>query len=90
MDGCLKCKSSWLGKPIPEEHREEYYGGKTHFKREIGIDGGYMGIYDGIVALMCPDCKEYFPCSNSSWALEMFDKFMNPEKRDEDFDPFKF
>lgn len=70
---CPKCKVSLLGEPIPDDIKENYGG--THYKREIGIDGGYMGIYDGIVAYQCPDCKECFPRGLSSWALEMFEKY---------------
>lgn len=49
--------------------------GTTNWRREIGIDGGYLGVYDGIVALRCPDCGEEFPRDNSKWALEMFEKY---------------
>jgi hypothetical protein len=74
MDNCPNCKSSWIGEPIPEVLRQ-HYGDETHWRREINIDGGYMGIYDGIVAVICPDCKEEFPRNDSSWALEMFKKY---------------
>ena len=73
MNNCPKCKVSWIGEPIPDDIKEHYSG--THWRREIGIDGGYMGIYDGIVALKCPDCKEEFPRGNSKWALELFEKY---------------
>lgn len=33
----------------------------------IGIDGGYMGIYDGIVAFRCPDCGHECPRNKSEW-----------------------
>lgn len=72
---CPKCKSSWIGEEIPEEHREEYYGGSTHFKREIGIDGGQIGIYDGTVAVRCPDCGEDMPVSEHPVHLEMFEAY---------------
>lgn len=74
MDNCPKCNSSWIGEPIPK-HMVKHYAG-THWKREIGIDGGYMGIYDGIVAYLCPDCKEYVPRNESGWAKEMLNKYM--------------
>jgi predicted RNA-binding Zn-ribbon protein involved in translation (DUF1610 family) len=70
---CPKCGVSWLGDPIPKEHEHSYSG--THYLRYIGIDGGYMGIYDGIVAIRCPDCGEDFPRANTGWALEMFSKY---------------
>lgn len=59
VDNCPNCGVSWIGDPIPEDIVDKYAG--THWRREIGIDGGYMGIYDGLVAVQCPDCKEYFP-----------------------------
>ncbi len=73
MDNCPKCTSSWIGEPIPLDIVEHYVG--THWKREIGIDGGYMGIYDGVVAIQCPDCKEFVPRNDSPWALDLFNKF---------------
>lgn len=73
MDNCPKCKSNWVGEKIPEDIAKDYAG--THWKREVGIDGGRMGIYDGVVAVMCPDCKEEFPRNNSEWAQEMFQKY---------------
>lgn len=80
LDNCPKCKSNWIGEPIPADIVKHYSG--THWKREIGIDGGYMGIYDGIVAYQCPDCKEYIPRNNSGWAMEMFNKFMKQMGQD--------
>lgn len=74
MDKCPKCQASWIGGPIPEELRQ-YYSEPYHWKREIGIDGGRMGIYDGIVAIRCPDCTENFPVSNHKVHLEMFEKY---------------
>jgi hypothetical protein len=44
------------GAEIPEEHRHYYEPETTHFSRMIGIDGGRLGIYDGVVAWVCPDC----------------------------------
>lgn len=75
MDKCPKCNSSWQGEPIPEEDRKYYREGTTHYSRMIGIDGGLMGIYDGLVAIRCPDCGEDFPRNNSTWALEMYNKY---------------
>jgi phage FluMu protein Com len=78
MDKCPKCKSNWIGEEIPYSMRL-FYGG-THWRREIGIDGGMLGIYDGIIAYKCPDCKEEFPRSNAPWALEMFEKYKEMTK----------
>lgn len=73
MDNCPKCNSSWLGEPIPVEYQG--VGGRTHYGREIGIDGGYIGVYDGVVAIKCPDCGAEFPRSNHPIALELFEKY---------------
>ncbi len=70
---CPNCKNDLTGDLIPEDIRHNY--SETHWHREIGIDGGYMGIYDGIVALLCPDCLHEFPRNESKWALEMFEKY---------------
>lgn len=72
-DNCPNCNISFIGEKIPE-NIAEYYA-RTHWRKEIGIDGGYIGIYDGIVAYMCPECKWEFPVSNSKWAIEMFEKY---------------
>lgn len=73
MDNCPKCNSSWVGEEIPKDQQEWYHG--THWRRDIGIDGGFLGIYDGIVCIKCPDCGEEFPRNGSHWALEMFNKY---------------
>jgi hypothetical protein len=70
---CPNCKTSWIGEEIPKG-TQKYYA-STHWLRYIGIDGGYMGVYDGTVAIKCPDCNEEFPPGNSEWELEMFDKY---------------
>jgi len=75
MENCPKCKVSWIGDKIPDNIAHHYSG--THWQREIGIDGGYMGIYDGIVAYRCPDCNEYFPVSEDSFHKEVFTKFLD-------------
>ena len=75
MDNCPKCKISFKGEPIPEEHRQHYGDDVTHYGLEIGIDGGYMGIYDGIVAYRCHSCSHKFPRGESTWAKEMFEKY---------------
>lgn len=78
MDYCPHCGSCWLGEPIPAEIQEHYHG--THWRREIGIDGGQLGIYDGVVAYACPDCLECVPRNDSQWAQEMFAKFERATK----------
>jgi len=74
MDNCPNCKNSWIGGEIPENIRE-HYAPPYRWKREIGIDGGRFGIYDGIVAYQCPDCNKEFPRADTPWALEMFIKY---------------
>jgi predicted RNA-binding Zn-ribbon protein involved in translation (DUF1610 family) len=73
MDNCPKCGVSWIGEEIPKDIAHLYAA--THWKRYIGIDGGLIGIYDGIVALRCPDCKEEFPRDNSDWAKDLFEAY---------------
>lgn len=75
LDNCPKCGASFIGDPIPEDIIESYSG--THWRREIAIDGGMMGIYDGVVAYRCVDCGYYFPRNTSKWAIELFNKFKN-------------
>jgi hypothetical protein len=74
MNNCPKCNTRWIGDKIPDDIAEHV--SFTHWRREIGIDGGYMGIYDGLVAIRCPDCSEEFPVSKHKVHLEMFDKYM--------------
>ena len=54
IDNCPKCNASLIGDPIPEEHREKYYGGQTHFRREVGYE--FPDLYDGVWYWQCPDC----------------------------------
>lgn len=75
---CPHCGANWDGKDIPEDIREHYKG--TKWGRQIGVDGGRLGIYDGIVALQCPDCGKYSPRDDSEWALKVFNKFMEALK----------
>lgn len=58
LDNCPQCGSSWIGEEIPEENREDY-GGRTHFRRVIGVEYWYGSPerYDGISEYRCPDCK---------------------------------
>jgi hypothetical protein len=42
------------GDPIPDEHRDYYQEGSTHFSRAIGIYDWYK---DRTVFWSCPDCK---------------------------------
>jgi hypothetical protein len=73
MNNCPKCNASWIGDKIPDDIAEHYSG--THWRREIGIDGGYVGIYDGLVAIRCPDCGEEFPVSDHVVHLELYNKY---------------
>lgn len=56
---CPVCQADWQGNPIPEEYREKYYGGRTHYHRLIGVE--IWGKYDGVHHWECPDCKKNFP-----------------------------
>ena len=80
FDNCPKCESSFIGEPIPAKD-VDFFGGKTHFRREIGIDGGMMGIYDGIVAYKCPDCGYLFPIDSSSGGKVLFNSYINLIKK---------
>jgi hypothetical protein len=75
VEHCPHCDANLQGKEIPKESQHMY--GATHFSRMIGIDGGRMGIYDGVVAWLCPDCDETYPRGDSTWAKEMYDKYKN-------------
>jgi|GEM_PF-3104491 hypothetical protein len=75
MSNCPVCKVSWIGEEIPLDIRE-HYSPPYHWYRQIGIDGGLLGIYDGVVAYQCPDCKAYVPVSESSSAKNLFSEFM--------------
>lgn len=76
MNSCPNCKASFIGGVLPE-HMREGYSPPYFWMRHIGIDGGRMGIYDGIVAYRCPDCHHEFPRNKSKWAKEMFLKYQN-------------
>lgn len=80
LDNCPNCNNSLIGDPIPKEIVEHYLG--THWKREIGIDGGWARIYDRIVAWRCPDCNHEWSRGNSEWAKEMFEKYQNLKRND--------
>lgn len=76
LDNCPKCNASFIGGPIPPEFIHHY--SPPHFyRREIGIDGGFIGVYDGIVAYRCPDCGHEFPRPDisESLSLEFFNKY---------------
>lgn len=77
MDNCPNCKVSFIGDIIPESIARHYSG--THWRREIAIDGGFMGVYDGTVAYRCPDCGHEYPRDNSDWALEIFNRYKGKE-----------
>lgn len=72
-DNCPNCGVSFQGDPIPEDIAHHYSG--THWRRDIGIDGGWLGMYDGIVAIMCPDCKHEFPRGNAPLWQDMFKRY---------------
>lgn len=57
-DTCSGCGTSLLGDPIPEEWRDKYYGGATHYRRVIGVEYAYGNPerYDGVSEWRCPDC----------------------------------
>jgi transposase-like protein len=80
---CPHCKTSLIGEPIPQEYLDKGYypESSTHYKREIGIDGGYLGIYDGIVAFQCPDCHKTWPRSSSKWAIDLYSKFIGTRNK---------
>jgi predicted RNA-binding Zn-ribbon protein involved in translation (DUF1610 family) len=50
---CPHCGVSLIGNKIPEEDRK-WFGGKSNFKREIGI---YDTVKDRTVKFRCPDCQ---------------------------------
>ena len=56
---CPVCAFSFQGKEIAEEHRESYYGGKTHYSTLVAIEYpyGHPQRYDGVSEYMCPNCK---------------------------------
>ena len=56
-DNCPNCGVTWIGEPIPDSDRE-FFGGKTHFRREIGVE--IRGKYDGVDHWKCPDCLATF------------------------------
>ena len=50
---CSHCNTDLQGEPIPEQDRE-WFGGATHFGRQIGVE--VSEVYDGILYYQCPDC----------------------------------
>lgn len=52
---CPHCNVSLLGDPIPEDIKQHYMEGTTHWKREIGVE--VRGVYDGVYYFKCPDCE---------------------------------
>lgn len=52
---CPHCNTSLLGDPIPEDIKQYYSDGSTHWKREIGVE--VRSIYDGVYFYRCPDCE---------------------------------
>ena len=72
-NSCPSCGVSWIGNKIPDDIVEHY--NSIHWKREICIDGGHMGIYDDTVALKCPDCGHECARNDSKWSKELFEKY---------------
>lgn len=56
LDACPRCKASWVGAEIAEEHRH-LYGGRTHGSLLIGI---YDRGVDRTVEWVCPACQGQF------------------------------
>jgi len=79
-DTCPHCKVSWQGDPIPADIVHHYAG--THYDREIGIDGGLLGLYDGTVAWLCPDCKKTSPRSEEPWGRELYEKYLDAVEKE--------
>lgn len=42
----------------------------------VHIDGGFIGVYDGVVAIRCLSCNNYFPREDNDWAENLFERFM--------------
>jgi predicted RNA-binding Zn-ribbon protein involved in translation (DUF1610 family) len=78
MNNCPSCGVSWLGEPISKDIADQY--DTSYWKREIGIDGGYVGVYDGVVALKCPDCGHECPRDESEWAKDSFEAYQVAKK----------
>lgn len=53
---CPHCGVSWVAEEIPIDLRHQY-GGRTHFRRSIGI---YDLRLDMRTAVQCPDCGARF------------------------------
>lgn len=79
MDNCPKCNISLIGGEIPKEIAHYYTD--TYWRRETGIDGGMMGLYDGIVAFRCPDCGHEWPRDKSEWAKGLFLSYLEIKMR---------
>lgn len=54
---CPICGESFIGNEIPEQYKD-WYGGKTHFSKIIGIEIPHL--YDGCIMWKCGDCGTYF------------------------------
>ncbi len=52
-DLCPLCGIDLRGDPIPERLQDEWYGGKTHYSRKIGV---VNPVRDCVVEWLCPDC----------------------------------
>jgi hypothetical protein len=75
MDKCPNCNKSWVGDPIPADIVQHYSG--TNWELQIGIDGGLLGIYDGLVAVLCPFCGSEFAVSDDPRHKALFQKYLS-------------
>lgn len=77
---CEESKARWRKQDIDAGREPDgrcfclpYGEGKTHFRREIGIE--IFGIYDGVLFWQCPDCGwAWHRAWSASWAPEMIAK----------------
>lgn len=58
LDDCPGCGVDLIGEPIPEEWRNRYYGGATHYTRRIGIEPRGL---DRVTHWRCPECGHEWP-----------------------------
>ena len=54
LANCPGCGSDQHGAPIPEEDRQYYSSGATHYWRTLMVE--IPGVYDGGLYYQCPDC----------------------------------
>jgi hypothetical protein len=73
-DNCPNCNVSFIGDEIPKD-MQHHYTPPYYWRKEISIDGGFLGIYAGIIAYECHECKHIFPRSQEPWAIELYNKY---------------